>query len=416
MIQLTGKYNTAKVFTDDCDDATVAQVTNLLNQPSVKGSQIRIMPDCHAGAGCVIGTTMTITDKVIPNLVGVDIGCGMLATKLKEKRIDLPKFDSISQAEVPAGMRMRKTAHSLADTISCEELACMHKDNCKVSAEVFALSLGTLGGGNHFWELDRDEEDNLWLVVHTGSRRSGKDVAEYYQKQAFESLNNTGTKRKEETARQREEFIRKIKEEGREKELSRILAQWKPDLPEESVAVPYEVAYCEGQLFEDYIHDMHVMQRYAALNRRIITEVILKKCKLHDVEQFETVHNYIDTEHRILRKGSVSARDGERLLIPINMRDGALICIGKGNEDWNQSAPHGAGRLMSRSQARESISMKDYKESMKGIYTSCVNKGTLDESPFAYKPIDEIVANIEPTADIVSRIRPIYNFKAGDEE
>ena len=416
MKELTGKYNSAKIFTDDCDDTTVAQVKNLLNQPCVKGSRIRIMPDCHAGAGCVIGTTMTITDKVIPNLVGVDIGCGMLATKLKEKRIDLPKFDSISQSEIPAGMKIRKTPHSLADTISPEELACYRKDRCRVSSEVFAMSLGTLGGGNHFWELDRDEEENVWLVVHTGSRRSGKDVAEYYQKQAYENLNLTGEKRKKEAARQLEEFIRKMKEEGREKELSKRLAAWKATLPEEEIAVPYEVSWCEGSLFDDYIHDMHLMQQYAALNRRIITEVILKKCKLHDVEQFETVHNYIDTKNMILRKGSVSAREGERLLIPINMRDGALICIGKGNPDWNQSAPHGAGRLLSRSQARASISMKDYKEAMKGIYTSCVNKGTLDESPFAYKPIDEIVANIEPTAAIVSRIRPIYNFKAGDEE
>ena len=416
MIEVTGRYNTAKIFTDDCDDVTIAQVKNLLNQPCTEGSKVRIMPDCHAGAGCVIGTTMTIADKVIPNLVGVDIGCGMLATKLKEKRIDLPKFDSISQAEIPAGMRMRKMPHSLAETIDPEELACCHKSGCKVSPEVFSLSLGTLGGGNHFWELDKDEEENIWLVVHTGSRRSGKDVAEYYQKQAFESLNLTGEKRKAEIARQREEFICKMKAEGRAKELSRLLSKWQAGLSEEKTSVPYEVSWCEGALFDDYIHDMRLMQQYAKLNRQIITEVILKKCKLHAEEQFETIHNYIDTEHMILRKGSVSAREGERLLIPINMRDGALICIGKGNPDWNQSAPHGAGRLMSRSKARESISMKDYKESMKGIYTSCVNKGTIDESPFAYKPIDEIVANIEPTASIVSRIRPIYNFKAGDEE
>ena len=416
MLEIQGQYNTAKLFTDTADDATVAQVRNLMNQQSVSGSKVRIMPDCHAGAGCVIGTTMTITDKVIPNLVGVDIGCGMLATKLKEQRINLPKFDSVSQAEVPAGMKVRKKAHSLADELSAEDLACYKKSGCKVSEDVFRLSLGTLGGGNHFWELDRDENGEIWLVVHTGSRRSGKDVAEYYQRQAFEHLNITGKKYKELLAQERKRFINQIKADGREKELNKLLPKWQSSQPKPDVTVPFEVAWCEGQLFDDYIHDMKIMQEYAKLNRRIITEVILKNCKLHAVEQFETIHNYIDTEHMILRKGSVSARKDERLLIPINMRDGALICIGKGNDDWNQSAPHGAGRLMSRSEAKNSISMKDYRESMAGIYTTSVNKGTLDESPMAYKPIDEIVANIAPTAEIVSHIKPIYNFKAGEEE
>ena len=228
MIEIKGIYNTARIFTENCDNATVAQVRNLMDQPSVEGLKVRIMPDCHAGAGCVIGTTMTIRDKVIPNLVGVDIGCGMLATKLKEQRINLPKFDSISQAEIPSGMNIRKTAHSLADTISAEDLACFRKSGCKVSPDVFRLSLGTLGGGNHFWELDRDEEENIWLVVHTGSRRSGKDVAEFYQKQAYESLNLTGRKRKQEIAKQREVFIRKLKDEGRADEISRLLRSWKP--------------------------------------------------------------------------------------------------------------------------------------------------------------------------------------------
>lgn len=416
MIEVRGSYNTAKLFTDTADAATIAQVTNLMNQPSVAGSKVRIMPDCHAGAGCVIGTTMTVTDKVIPNLVGVDIGCGMLATQLKEERINLPKFDSISQAEVPAGMRMRTRAHSLADEIDVTDLACYKKTNCKLSEDVFRLSLGTLGGGNHFWELDRDEEGHIWLVVHTGSRRSGKDVAEYYQRQAYEHLNVTGERYKEILAQEREAFIEELKAQGREKEINKLLPAWQRARQKPEITVPYAVAWCEGQLFDDYIHDMKIMQEYAKLNRRIITEVILKKCKLHAVDQFETVHNYIDTDHMILRKGSVSARKGERLLIPINMRDGALICIGRGNDDWNQSAPHGAGRLMSRTEAKSSISMKDYRESMSGIYTTSVSKATLDESPMAYKPIDEIVANIGPTAEIISHIKPIYNFKAGDED
>ena len=416
MTEITGIYNTAIIFSDTCDQATVSQVKSLMDQPSVRGSKIRIMPDCHAGAGCVIGTTMTITDKVIPNLVGVDIGCGMLATKLKEERIDLPRFDSISQAEVPAGMRMRSKPHSLAQTMSAEDLACYRKSGCKVFSDVFDLSLGTLGGGNHFWELDRDEEGSIWLVVHTGSRRSGKDVAEYYQRQAFEQQNITGKTWRKVVSERRAAFIRQIKEEGREKDLSRLLPAWEASQQKPEIVVPFEVAWCEGALFDDYIHDMKIMQAYAALNRRIITEVILKNCKLHAVDQFETVHNYIDTQHMILRKGSVSAMAGERLLIPMNMRDGALICRGKGNPDWNESAPHGAGRLMSRSEARSSISIKDYIESMKGIYTSCVGSGTIDESPMAYKPMDEIIKNIEPTAEIVSHIVPIYNFKAGEED
>ena len=229
-------------------------------------------------------------------------------------------------------------------------------------------------------------------------------------------MNSLGEKRKAEIAAQREAFILQMRNAGRAKEISKLLAEWQANIAEPEISVPYEVAWCEGSLFDDYIHDMHIMQQYAVLNRRIITETILKKCKPHAVDQFETIHNYIDTEHMILRKGSVSAMKGERLLIPINMRDGALICIGKGNPDWNESAPHGAGRLMSRTDARSSISMKEYKDAMKGIYTTCINRGTLDESPMAYKPMDEIIANIEPTAQIVSQIKPIYNFKAGDEE
>ena len=249
---------------------------------------------------------------------------------------------------------------------------------------------------------------------HTGSRRSGKDVAEYYQRTAYEDLNSLGEKRKAEIAAQREAFILQMRNAGRAKGISKLLAEWQANIAEPEISVPYEVAWCEGGLFDDYIHDMHVMQQYAVLNRRIITETILKKCKLHAVDQFETIHNYIDTEHMILRKGSVSAMKGERLLIPINMRDGALICIGKGNPDWNESAPHGAGRLMSRTDARSSISMKEYKEAMSGIYTTSVNKGTLDESPMAYKSMEDIVENIGPTAEIVKVIRPVYNFKAAE--
>lgn len=415
MFEIKGKYNTAKIFTDAADNATISQILNLLNQPSSEGAQIRIMPDCHAGAGCVIGTTMTVTDKIIPNLVGVDIGCGVLVTKLSEKRIDLPKFDSILRKEVPSGPEMREKPHSLADSLDVSSLSCYKRPDCRVSEDVFRRSLGSLGGGNHFVELDRDGNGDIWLVIHTGSRRSGKDVAEYYQNLAYEERNIAGRKYKEALAEKRAAFIAQIKAEKREKELSRLLPKWQEEQGKPIISVPYEVAWCEGQSFDDYIHDMKIMQEYAKLNRRIITEVILKKCKLHAVEQFETVHNYIDTDHMILRKGSVSAREGEKIIIPINMRDGSLICIGKGNDDWNQSAPHGAGRLMSRSEAKDSISMTEYKNAMEGIYSTSVCRGTIDESPMAYKPIEEIMVNIEPTAEIVERIIPIYNFKAGEE-
>ena len=415
MFEIRGKYNTAKIFSDTADNATISQIISLLNQPSSEGAQIRIMPDCHAGAGCVIGTTMTVTDKIIPNLVGVDIGCGVLVTKLNERRIDLPKFDSILRKEVPSGPEMREKPHSLADSLDVSSLSCYKKPDCRVSEDVFRHSLGSLGGGNHFVELDRDGNGDIWLVIHTGSRRSGKDVAEYYQNLAYEERNIAGRKYREALAEKRAAFIAQIKAEKREKELSRLLPKWQEEQGKPVISVPYEVAWCEGQSFDDYIHDMKIMQEYAKLNRRIITEVILKKCKLHAVEQFETVHNYIDTDHMILRKGSVSAREGEKIIIPINMRDGSLICIGKGNDDWNQSAPHGAGRLMSRSEAKDSISMTEYKKAMEGIYSTSVCRGTIDESPMAYKPVDEIMANIEPTAEIVERIVPIYNFKAGEE-
>ena len=415
MFELQGKYNTAKVFTDHADANCIAQIQNLLNQESSRGSRIRIMPDCHAGAGCVIGTTMTVTDKVIPGLVGVDIGCGMLTIHLKEKRIDLPNLDSVIHQYVPAGAKIHEEPLPGAEELSARDLRCFGKTNCHVSAEIFLKSLGTLGGGNHFIEVDKDEAGELYLVIHTGSRRSGKDVAEFYQKAAFEKLNVAGDYAKTVISEQREEFIREMKKAGRNKELAKLLAAWKPQLDLPEGKIPYEFAYCEGELLEDYLHDMRIMQEYAVRNRAEIAKRILKKAKLHEVDRFETIHNYIDMEKMILRKGSISAAEGERVLIPINMRDGSLIAIGKGNEDWNYSAPHGAGRLMSRSEAKESISMTDYKKSMEGIYTSCVSRSTIDESAFAYKGMAEIIENIADTADIQSIIRPIYNFKAGDE-
>ncbi len=415
MFELQGKYNTAKIFTEYADNTTISQVTNLLNQESCKDSKIRIMPDCHAGAGCVIGTTMTIRDKVIPGLVGVDIGCGMAVIRLKEKRIELLNLDSVIHQYVPAGANIHEEAKVAPEKISAEELRCFGKKGSKVSQSVFERSIGTLGGGNHFIEVDKDDEGNLYLVIHTGSRRSGKDVAEYYQQMAYDRLNMTGKVLKEEAERQREEFIRRMKAEGRQKELSAALASWKPDIDMPVMNVPYEFAYCEGDLFADYIHDMEVMQRYAALNRDAIAATILKKAKLHAADSFQTIHNYIDTEEMILRKGSISAKEGEIVLIPMNMRDGSLICKGKGNLDWNCSAPHGAGRLMSRSEAKESIGMDEFRKAMDGIYTTSVSRATIDESPMAYKPMEEIMRNVQDTVEIVKVIKPIYNFKAGEE-
>ena len=413
MVELNGKYASAKIYTDNVESAAISQMMALLNQPFVEGSQIRIMPDTHAGAGCVIGTTMTLTDKVVPNLVGVDIGCGMVCIRLKEKRIDLPAFDAVVRKCVPSGGNVHEEENGNRTSLVVENLRCYGKTGARIRPDLAYKSVGTLGGGNHFIELDRDKDDNIWLVIHTGSRHLGIEVCNFYQNAGYQALKdkaNGGSKQEK-----RDAFIAKLKAEDRHKDIDREVKRWEKEYTEKNSAVPYDLAYVEGDLFRDYIHDMDMVQKHAACNRAEIARVILKYAKLHEVERFETIHNYIDVEHMILRKGSVSAQEGERLLIPINMRDGSLICIGKGNPDWNYSAPHGAGRLMSRSAAKESISMDDFKAAMDGIYTTCVNRGTIDESPMAYKPMDEIVENIAGTVDIVDIIKPIYNFKAGEE-
>lgn len=414
MIELNGKYNTCKVFTDNIDNVTIGQLTALLNQESMQGNQIRIMPDTHAGKGSVIGTTMTLTNgKVIPNIVGVDIGCGMLAVKLKEHRVDLPKLDSVIRKHVPSGGEVHQNEKMFKTTLDAEQLRCYGKPGARIREMLAYQSVGTLGGGNHFIELNSDKDNNLWLVIHTGSRHLGLEVCDYYQEEGYRVIKdrvNGGTKKAK-----IEELITKLKSEGRHKDISKEVEKFNKNYKEVNPSIPFELAYVDGELFNDYIHDMKMVQSHASCNREEIARVILKEMKLHEVDRFETIHNYIDTENMILRKGSVSAQAGERLLIPINMRDGSLICIGKGNPDWNYSAPHGAGRLMSRSEAKEQISMSDFKASMKGIYTTSVNKSTIDESPMAYKPMEEIIENIKDTVEIVDIIKPIYNFKAGEE-
>lgn len=412
MIELKGKYNTANVYTDNIDASTIGQIISLCNMEIYKDNQISIMPDCHAGKGCTVGTTMTIKDAITPNLVGVDIGCGMLAVKLKEKRINLPEFDSIVRRYIPSGAEVHDNPRLGGPDM--ENLRCYGK--ARIREMLAYCSIGTLGGGNHFIELDKDDNGDIWLVIHTGSRHLGIEVCDYYQKQAYLDLkfkaNNGNIKTKT------EELVTRLKSEGRHKEISAETKKFKNNYVEIEPDVPYELAYCTGQLMDDYIHDMKLVQEFASANRAHIAKVLLKQAKLHEVERFETVHNYIDTDNMIMRKGSISAQAGEKVLIPINMRDGSLVCIGKGNPEWNYSAPHGAGRLFSRSETKERFTLSEYKKTMKesGIYTSSVSSGTLDECPMAYKSMEEIMGNIGETVEIQTIIKPIYNFKAGSRE
>ncbi len=383
MLELRGKFASAKIFTDVVDEESIEQVKSLLEQPYAEGSRVRMMPDIHAGAGCTIGTTMTVRDKICPNLVGVDIGCGMETIRIKETHIEPKKLDVIIREGIPSGFAVRNRAHRFASEIDLGDLYCARQ----INMDRAVCSIGTLGGGNHFIEADRDDEGNIYIVVHSGSRHLGLQVAGYYQEAAYLALSGC-----------RNEI---------QKNLGEMRSQCSP--------VPKALAYAEGELFDRYIHDMKIAQRYADLNRRAMMDVIIKGMKLHVVQQFTTIHNYIDTEHMILRKGAVSAQSGEKLLIPINMRDGSLLCTGKGNGDWNFSAPHGAGRLMSRSAAKQAFTISEFKKQMDGIYTTTINRSTLDECPMAYKDMKDIIGNISPTVAIDAVLKPIYNFKAGDE-
>lgn len=545
MFEINGKYNSCKVFTDNCDNETISQLTNLLNQKSVEGSQIRIMPDTHAGKGCVIGTTMTLHDNVIPNLVGVDVGCftgdtkvflsgaswtpikdlvnrkpfmvdsydeeqkcfvispaiarktrenaelvevhyavlsslshhekkytvrctpdhkfmlatsewceakdlktnmflmadnervvvnivrpldiredvycltvdethnfllegtivvhncGMLTIKLKEHDIDLQRLDRCIKQSVPSGFDIHK--HAISKSRADKIIA-------PVDVDKAFKSLGTLGGGNHFIEVDRDSHDNLWLVIHTGSRHLGLEVCSHYQNLAWNKIKNNGINEKI------TEIVAKLKAEGKEKDIENTIKI----LRMQTGPVPKDLCYVTGEDFTNYIYDMQLTQKHAAINRQTIADTIINKMGLQPFstdkypgeDYFDTIHNYIDCNKMILRKGSVSAEFGERLIIPMNMRDGSLICVGKGNPDWNYSAPHGAGRIMSRSQAKDNVALDDFKESMKGIYSTSVCTSTIDESPFVYKPMQEIIDNVFDTVDILDIIKPIYNFKA----
>jgi RNA-splicing ligase RtcB len=400
MIEIKGNYTSAKVFTETIEEVAIAQIKQLCDMTYTEESKIRIMPDVHAGAGCTIGTTMTIKDKVVPNLVGVDIGCGMETLRVENKHIELEKLDKLIYAKIPSGMNIRETPHKYNDDIDLSALRCFKE----IHEHRAIHSIGTLGGGNHFIEANKDNEGNMYIVIHSGSRYLGNEVAKLYQDMGFKHLNGNDKKAID-------NLITEYKSTGREKEIQPAINELKKQV---ITNVPYSLAYVSEDLFEDYIHDMQIVQHFATLNRKAMADEIIRGMKLNVVEQFTTIHNYIDTENMILRKGAVSAKLGEKLLIPINMRDGSLICLGKGNEDWNYSAPHGAGRLMSRTQAKNTFTVSEFKKQMKDIYTTSVNKETLDECPMAYKDMSEIVKNIEPTADILKIIKPIYNFKAGE--
>ncbi|PES55365.1 RNA-splicing ligase RtcB [Bacillus cereus] len=394
MIELRGKYANAKVFTDNIEQQATGQIIDLCNQEFTKNSKISIMPDTHAGKGCTVGTTMTIQDKIVPNLVGVDIGCGMYTVKLKEKEINFEQLDDVIRKYVPSGFSIREKEHPFAKLINLKDLRCA--DHVKLQRAM--LSIGSLGGGNHFYECNRDDEGNLYMVVHSGSRYLGKQVAELYQNKAYDILSSVSNTK--------DELIKQLKAEGRESEIQTALQQ---------LATPKirkELAYLEGPAFNDYIHDMRITQKFAWLNRKAMMDEVVRRMNLTVVEEFSTIHNYIDIDNMILRKGAISAQKDEKVIIPINMRDGSLICYGKGNPDWNFSGPHGAGRLMSRSKAKEQLSLTDFEETMKDVWSTSVGQSTLDESPMAYKPMDEIITNIQDSVRIEKIIKPVYNFKA----
>ena len=403
---IKGDFNEAEVFTENIDKETISQIKQLLDQEFVKNSNIRVMPDCHKGAGCVIGTTMTIKDKIVPNLVGVDIGCGVLCVELGDIDLNLDKIDDFIKNNIPHGFDINNKA--VVDYID-EILKIRCINNIKKKPEEFNRALGSLGGGNHFIEIDKDDFNNKYLVIHSGSRNIGLQVAKHYQDVGYNNLNYNNSEYEEKS----KEIIESYKKSGKKKKIEKELKKLKESLKIES-KIPKDLCYVQGQDLDDYLHDMDIVQRYASKNRELMAEKIVEFIGLdyESLNKFESIHNYIEVDKYMLRKGAISAYEGEDVLIPINMRDGVIIGKGKGNPNWNYSAPHGAGRILSRAEAKNKIHMNDYKASMKDIFTTCVNVSTLDEAPQAYKPIEEIINNITDTVDIKKIIKPIYNFKS----
>lgn len=393
-----------KFFADTIDPKAYNQVMTLASQSAFEGCKIRIMPDVHPGSGCVIGFTANLGEKVIPNIVGVDIGCGMLTVELGQIDIDFEKLDNVIRTYIPSGRNVHSAA--VCSSKFLEQLYCY--DYLK-NTHWLRCSLGTLGGGNHFIEIDEDTFGNKFLVIHTGSRNLGKQVADYYQRLAVDNL--TGAN---DITNLRNELIDSLKAQGREKEISKALDELAANFQPKGAGVPKELSYLEGQDRLDYLHDMQLCQEFARTNRARIANVICRHMGWIIWNHFETIHNYIESETNMVRKGAISAKSGERVLIPMNMRDGCIIGVGKGNEDWNCSAPHGAGRLMSRGEAKDAVSMKEFASSMEGIYTTSINESTLDEAPMAYKSAEEIQRLVVDTIDIERIIKPIYNFKASE--
>ena len=400
MLEIKGKVNTAICYASVIEEEAIEQIRRMCDYEFTAGSRIRIMPDVHAGKGCTIGTTMTITDKAVPNIVGVDIGCGMYTVKLGKTDIDYKKLDEAAHF-IPSGMNVWEGRQEHFDL---EQLRCYRdlKD-----AKRLERSLGTLGGGNHFIEIDESADGEKYLVIHSGSRNLGKQVAELYQKLAVDL-----SKGKEEYFKKRDEIIRTYKEKGKRKEIQAALKKiaWE----QKESLIPEDLCFLYGSYLEDYLHDVEVCQRFARRNREKMAEILLERTGIAAGEAFHTIHNYIDTEEMILRKGAIAAHAGEKILIPINMRDGSVLAVGKGNAEWNYSAPHGAGRIMSRKAAKDKLSLEEYRETMKGIYTTSVNEATLDEAPMAYKSLDDIIDVIRDSVDIIDVMKPVYNFKASD--
>ncbi len=407
MLELKGRYNTAKVFTHNIENEAISQIVELLNQDAFKECKVRVMPDTHAGKGCVIGFTAKLGNKGIPNLVGVDIGCGMIAVKLGATQIDFQSLDKFIRNNIPHGNKVNKKMQTrLPKEFHDRVVEISNKTKSDFKRNL--LSIGSLGGGNHFIEINQDKNGDKWLVIHSGSRNFGYKIATYHQKKAIEYCNKQVKYFKE----QKSERIGLLKQANKEDEIQMVVQQIDPLI--EKYNLPKYLCFLEENRLKEYLNDMKTAQEYANINREVMTTKILESLGLNidELESFQTIHNYIDFEDRIVRKGAISALKDEKVLIPINMRDGSIIALGKGNDDWNNSAPHGAGRLMSRSKAKEVINIEEYKKTMKKVWSTSVKESTLDEAPMAYKPMDEIIENIKDTVEIVDIIRPLYNFKA----
>lgn len=402
MLEIKGKVNTAICYAKVIEDEAINQIRRMCDYDMTAGSKIRIMPDIHAGKGCTIGTTMTIVDKAVPNVVGVDIGCGMYTVNLGKGEIDFEKLDEACHF-IPSGMNVWEGRQERFDLT---KLQCYRnlKDTRRLER-----SLGTLGGGNHFIEVDEAEDGIKYLIIHSGSRNLGKQVAELYQKLAVDLNRGYG-----EYFEKRDEIIRTYKEQGRRKEIQGALKELHFQVYESQPSMPDDLCYLSGKCLEDYLHDVVVCQSFARRSREKMTEIILERTGMTGADGFHTIHNYIDTDEMILRKGAIAAHKGEKVLIPINMRDGSVLAVGKGNPEWNYSAPHGAGRIMSRTKAKNELSLDQYKEEMAGVYTTSVNENTLDEAPMAYKSLEDIIDVIRESVDVIDVMKPIYNFKASE--